>query len=556
MISYIMTRKTCLSLLIFVLLSVFVTFPLILKPASLTVTAREEFFLSYILNWNIHALTHFPLKIFQAPIFYPLKNTLAFSDPLFTSSLIALPFVKTFNQPFLAYTVNIFLSFTLNGFFTYLLVFKLTKNFFASLISGILFSFSIAKIDSLEHLQVFSMYWIPLGLYFFFKKRPFLVAVTFVLQILNTVFLGFVHIFTIGVFTLVFYFKKKITKAQLMNLLKYFILALIIVAAIFIPYFQVSKTWTAARSLKDVFGGSAYFLDYIYPTQTSRLQALAVSLIQKQPWPAYLGATVSVLSLISFFKITLNPALLASIITAISGFILSLGPYFQLTRHAKFIPFPLPYLWAYYLIPGFQSMRAPQRWSHLLLFGLSLFIGLVLVRFFKKLKKTQKILITTVIILAVLLEIRLPLFSKPVLTYSQIPPVYNWLKHQPSSVIVEIPAQTWVMKLSDVEIQRLHYRSFILSSNHQFINGFSGFSPSTWTDNISSLRKFPQNKSIETLKKLKADLAVLHHQDIADLKQLDTFTKDLLTMKQILSTRQDYVLVYEDDQTSVYTILK
>ncbi|MFC1627014.1 hypothetical protein ACFL18_00470 [Patescibacteria group bacterium] len=549
-----MTRKTFLSFLIFVFLSIIVTFPLILKPTQITVAGREEFFLSYILNWNIHALTHFPLKIFQAPFFHPFKNTLAFSDPLFTSAIITLPFVKIFNQPFLAYTVNIFLSFVFNGFFTYLLVFKLTKNFYSSLISGLLVSFSIGRIDSLEHLQVFGFYWIPLGLYFFLNQQPKLTILTFILQTLNTVFLGFVHGFTLTVFSLVFFLKKKITKHQLLTLAKYFIFALIILVIIFIPYFQVSKTYQVTRSLKDIFGGSAYFLDYFYPTQTSRLQSLASQIINKQPWPAYLGAPILILALVTVFYVSSTPVVLASIISAFSGFIFSLGPYFQLTRHNKFLHFPLPYLWVYYLVPGFKSMRVPQRWSHLLLFSLALIIGLNLPRLFKKLKPSYIKIFTTLVALLIILEIRLPLFNQPVATRSQIPPVYHWLANQPSGTIVEIPAQTWVMKLSDIEIQRLHYRSFLLNANHKFINGFSGFSPPAWEDNISALRKFPQKTAIQTLQQLNANLVVIHHQDVAELKKQDIFTLDLSKMQSILSQHPDFSLAYEDSQTSVYTI--
>jgi len=77
-----MKSKHFLSLLIFIGLAIFITFPLITNPVSLAAVAKEEFLLSYIINWNIQALTHYPAQIFQAPFFYPKQDTLAFSDPL------------------------------------------------------------------------------------------------------------------------------------------------------------------------------------------------------------------------------------------------------------------------------------------------------------------------------------------------------------------------------------------------------------------------------------------------------------------------------------------
>ncbi len=551
-----------LVLIFFILTTIFITWPLILNPAQLTATGREEYFLSYILNWNIHALTHSPLQIFQAPFFYPHKFTLAFSDPLFTSSLIALPFVLLFQQPFLAYSVNILIAFILNGFFTYLLTFQLTKKTLPALVSGILVAFSIGRLDTLEHLQVFSFYWLPLGLYFFLKliqtnKNHFagLVSLCFLLQIFNTIFLGFVYALAIILFSLVYWFKNQLKKSSATAVLKYFSLSLITVVVMFSPYLKVSRTFEYSRSLKDIWGGSAYFLEYFYPTKTSQLEPLAQMIFQKQPWPAYLGATVSLLGVVALFILRKTSIKLSLLLTSLSGFILSLGPYLQLTKHSQ-LKIPLPYLLAFYLVPGFKSMRVPQRWSHLLLFSLAVLSGLLLAKLFKKLSQKKQLLLSFLIILLVILEIRLPLFSKPVPTFKTIPAVYKWLVDQPSSIVLEIPAQSWIMKLSSKEIDRLHYRSFILKSEHKFVNGFSGFAPPAWMDHMTALRKFPQKNALATINHLKVDTIILHHQDIAQLKKLDPFTLSLDQSLTILNQQPDFSLVYQDDQATVYQKLK
>lgn len=547
-------------LLIFVLITILITWPLILKPAQITITGREEYFLSYILNWNIQALTQNPANIFQTPFFYPLKNTLAFSDPLFTSSLIALPFVKIFNQPFLAFSVNTIIAFILNGFFTYLLVQSLTKKTLPAIISGILMSFSIGRLDALEHLQIFTFYWIPLGLYFFLKlvktnqpRFAYLTSLCFLLQVFNTVFLGFVYLFTIFIFSFVYWTKKKLKKDSLLALFKSSLIAIGLVGLIFLPYLNISKTYHYTRSLKDIWGGSAYFLEYLYPTSHSRLEPLAQKLFSKQPWPAYLGMTISFLGFLSFFFLKKTSQKLSLVLMGISGFFLSLGPYLQITKHSQPI-IPLPYLFLYYTIPGFKSMRTPQRWSHLLLFSLAILSGLFLAQVFKKIKLKKQIIISLAIIFLVILEIKQPIFTKPVSTINQIPTVYHWLAKKPPSIVLEIPAQSWVMKLSDKEIERLHYHSFILESQHQFVNGFSGFAPPIWMDYMTTLRKFPQQKSLHLIEKLTTNTIILHHQDIAKLKQLDPYTLSLDKITNILDQLSDYHLAYQDGQTSVYTI--
>ena len=545
-----MKIKSWLSLGIFVLLTLIITWPLILHPASLSYAAKEEFLLSYLMNWNIHALTHFPLKIFQVPFYHPTLNTLAFSDPLITSSLLALPLVTVFKQPFLAYNFNLFLSFILNGFFTYLLVHKITKNFFASLVAGVLFTFSIGRIDTLEHLQVLSIYWLPLGLYFLLDKRFFLVSLCFLFQTLNTIFLGYVYGFSLVIFSFVYWLKHELSKPQLINLVKYLSLSLFSLCLIFIPYWRVSQTYQYTRSLKDIKSASVYFLEYFYPTSHSRLQSLAQQLIFKQPWPGYLGLPISILGIIAiiyFLKCQKTSFTLSAVVITFTGFVLSLGPYFQLIKNKLYLPIPLPYWLGYYLIPGFKSMRVPQRWSHLVLFGLSLLIGL----WFKKQNKKIK-LFSMIIILLVVLEIKFPLFIQPVPLRSEIPSVYHWLSKQPSSVILELPAQTWVMPLSNLEIQRLHFHSFFIGANHKFINGYSGFEPPSWTEAISLLRTSSPEKTIGIINDLGAQLIVVHHQELNQLYQKD---KEALPLQSTLETiDHNYPTVYEDKTTSVYQI--
>jgi len=548
-----------LSLLIFISLTVFVTWPLILHPVSLTVAAKDEFHLSYLMNWNIYSFTSKLNNIFQVPFFHPLKDTLAFSDPLFTSSFLALPLVKIFQQPFLAYSFNVFLAFISNGFFTYLAVYQLSKNWSAGLISGILFSFSVGRIDTLEHLQVLMMYLLPLGIYCFLKFTTsrknywaLLLVICWLLQIFNTVFLGYVYIFALSIFALIYFWQKQITKKMLLVLIKYFILALVIVAIIFQPYLRVARTWQAGRSLNDVFSGSSYLLEYFYPTQNSRLADLAEKIIIKHPWPSYLGAIVSILGLLSIIKLWRLPQAWAPLSIFFTGLVMSFGPYFQLIKQKLSIPLPLPYWFTYYLIPGFKSMRVPQRWSHLALLGLALLIGLGLSRWFKKLKPNLVALLSVFIIALVIGEIRLPLFSVSVPVKREIPAVYQWLVKQPASIVLELPIQTWVMPLSGLEIKRLYYHSFLLAANHAFINGYSSFEPPAYTKEISIFRTLPPNEAIDVLNNLGVNLLIVHWQEMNQLYQKD---QEALPLKSTLDTiNSNYSIIYTDENTTVFQI--
>jgi hypothetical protein len=453
----------------------------------------------------------------------------------------------------------VFLAFILNGFFTYLAVYQLTKNWSAGLISGILFSFSVGRIDTLEHLQVLMMYLLPLGIYCFLKFTTsrknywaLLLVICWLLQILNTVFLGYVYIFALSIFALIYFWQKQITKKMLLVLIKYFILALVIVAIIFQPYFRVARTWQAGRSLNDVFSGSSYLLEYFYPTQNSRLADLAEKIIIKHPWPSYLGAIVSISGLLTIIKLWRLPQAWAPLSIFFTGLVMSFGPYFQLIKQKLSIPLPLPYWFTYYLIPGFKSMRVPQRWSHLALLGLALLIGLGLSRWFKKLKPKLVVLLSVFIITLVIGEIRLPLFSASVPVKREIPAVYQWLVKQPAGIVLELPIQTWVMPLSGLEIKRLYYHSFLLAANHAFINGYSSFEPPAYTKEISIFRTLPPNEAIDILNKLGVNLLIVHWQEMNQLYQKD---QESLPLKSTLDTiDNNYSIIYIDENTTVFQI--
>jgi hypothetical protein len=566
---------TLIIITFYFVLSLYITWPLAIHPATASVNGSEEQLISYIINWNIYALFNKPFDIYNAPFLHPIKNTLAFSDPLLSTSIFVSPFVIAFREPFLAYTLPTLFAFFANAFFTYLLLFEMTKNRFAALLAGLLFSFSIARIDTLEHLQVLSIYLLPLGLLFFFKyikkqskANAFGVSFCFAAQVLNTIFLGYVYIFSLAVFFLAALYSKKLTLQKSRLLLVYGILSTIFVALILSPYWSVSQVWNYTRSIKDAWGASAIWYEYFYPTNTSRLVDIARKIIHKSPWPAYLGLPISLLGLFSiayYLKnlsvLRKNWQVLTSLIIAMIGFVLSLGPWFRLSRQID-TAIPLPYLILYYVVPGFKSMRVPQRWSHLLLFGSALFIGVVLSEFAKRYRlinlKIQKpyygLIILLALVIAVMLEPKWPLMNTHIASAGEVPTIYQWLALQPSKVIIEIPAQHWTMPLVSNEIKRLHYRTFILDAEHSFVNGYSGFSPPTWSDSIFAVKKFPEAKSIETLRQLGVELVVVHFDEVQQLAEIQGETLDAQSLRKQIDENVFLELVHDTASSSVYLL--
>jgi len=124
---------------------------------------------AWSLNWNLHAFFGKPLEIFQANIFYPYDNTLAFSENLIAPSILLLPFYAVTKNPILLYNISFFTGVLLSGLCAFLLARQLTRSSLLSLIPGIAFAFSPFMLSHSSHIQMQHACWIPLFLICFLR---------------------------------------------------------------------------------------------------------------------------------------------------------------------------------------------------------------------------------------------------------------------------------------------------------------------------------------------------------------------------------------------------
>jgi hypothetical protein len=121
-------RATVAALLLFVVLSLVLTYPLPFRLADGVEDRQDALLNVWITAWDGHQLLNDPLHLFDANIFYPYPRTLAYSELLLGNGLLALPITAVTGNPVLGYNVALLLSFVLSGLGTYLLVLRLTRS--------------------------------------------------------------------------------------------------------------------------------------------------------------------------------------------------------------------------------------------------------------------------------------------------------------------------------------------------------------------------------------------------------------------------------------------
>lgn len=155
-------KRSALALGLYALLALFATHPLWQHLGdAVPGDVGDPVLNTYILAWDAHALVSDPLNLFNANIFYPLPNTLAYSENLIGDTLLALPVMLLTGQLIAAYNFTFLSSFVLSAFGMYLLVLFLTHQRAAAFIAGVAFAFAPYRIASLGHIQLLVVQWLP-----------------------------------------------------------------------------------------------------------------------------------------------------------------------------------------------------------------------------------------------------------------------------------------------------------------------------------------------------------------------------------------------------------
>ncbi len=258
-------------LLFFILMSILMLWPLPLHMSDAFVSHVDPLLNTWIFDWDTYQLFKDPFHLFDANIFFPLKNTLAFSEHMIVLSLIAFPVSLVSGNPILGYNFVQLLAYILCGFTVYLLVYHLTKSRIAGIIAGVIFAFSPYRFRQIGHIQNIMVFWTPLSLLYLHKaiKKPswkyvLLFALFFVLQALSCGYLGVFLAIAVGIFVL--YYLMFMPRANLVPFFKKLVISAIlsglIIAPFLVPYLQVKKEHRFARTVGSNIQFSANILGY------------------------------------------------------------------------------------------------------------------------------------------------------------------------------------------------------------------------------------------------------------------------------------------------------
>jgi hypothetical protein len=493
-----------------VALAVVMTWPLVLHlgqnvPKDLTDPLPQ----AWQVAWGGHALVHQPLSFFQSNQFWPLEDTLAFSDALLGYA----PAGLIGSGPAAAvarYDVLFILSYALCFVGAYLLARELGLGPVGAAVAGAAFAFAPFRLEQDRHMQVISSGGIPLAIALALRgyrlgRARWVVAgfavAAWQFSIGPTLGLPFTYLLCLlGLLGAVVWFRRgrpPLPRRLVLATLAGAALYVVVIAVIAQPYLRVSHDQPDAErppSRIEPFSGPAGELilapeeNLVWGDLTSGVFDSVENPGEKTLMPGLVILGLAVAGLVTSGldrRIRIGFGL-----GVVGSYVLAVG--FQQAGGLLW-----PYRVAYEVLPGWDGMRTPGRLVTFASLGLALLAGAgamaLLARAGDRLGTAAATAIAAVLVLAVVIEGRgLPFDPTHARAQPDVP--------SPPADVSTVPAPQLYLPAETAD----QNRRYVLRSTDGFpdlVNGRSSVEPAGTARLVRSMDRFPDRASVERLRR-------------------------------------------------------
>jgi hypothetical protein len=508
----------------FAVLTFVMALPFSLSPGSRVLADVPDIHLFiWTLAWDTHAFLHQPWHIFDANIYYPFANTLAYSENLIGSALFAAPVIWLTGNPVLAMNLVALLTCVLCGTGGYLLGRRLHLSVAAAFICGLVFAFAPPRFIRIGQLHMTAVQWIPFSLAFLHTylergtRRDLLLAIAcFSLQALSSGH-GATYLF-VSIASLLAWRVAFGEPLAIRQRLRDFGVA---GAYLIAPAVWILLPYGAAQA-------EAGLRRTYVPGMQPRLESFIASpslvdtYLQTKFWgplaaepDAFLfpGVLVLVLTAVAIAawprrQHSRDPLRWASMRDNWTALYLLVG----ILATLMFVAWPFE-LWRYiYWLPGFNFIRVPSRFVILTILALAVLAGIGVDRLIARAAPRARRIVAIVLAALLLVEYtEYPFAGVPFAV--QIPAVDRWLDTRPKPfVVAEVP----VPSAGDLgALERQQTRSMLHSMAHwqKTVHGYSGIRRPFHAQLYDDLTTFPSATSLESLRASGVTYVVVHTED-------------------------------------------
>lgn len=460
----------------------------------------------WILGWDLRTIVERPGalldgRVFDANIFHPAAGTLAYSDHLLPQALMVLPVYLATGDVVVCYNVLLFLSFFLSGLAMHACARQLGAPVAGAFVAGIAWAFWPYRFSHLIHLQLQSLYLLPLAVLFLARylagarlRDALLLGLVAGLQAASSFYYGVatgLALVTIGAVAGVLVGRWRQPK-YLAGLAVAAIVGTLVVAPVAWPYWRMQRQEGFGRTVDEAGRHAAVPASYLQVPEVNavygRTRLLTARDTSGDLRPGRLegveqglfpGFALFVLAALGVWRTRLaatRPFTIALLALALLGFLLSLGPEGWRALYAAFHRYAI----------GFQAIRAPARFGVLVAFGCALLAA----RGASSVRGVWRVALPLVLLVEYA-SAPLPLVPRP----PRRTPTGEWLAR------AEGPGAVLYLPLTN---DRRNTVAMVDSLQHgrPVVNGYSGQRPSFFPALVDVFATFPDTQALLTLKEL------------------------------------------------------
>jgi hypothetical protein len=511
------------AILIYAVLTVALTWPF---AANLRVMdAGDSAFFAWEIGWTVHALTTDTASLPHGNIFHPLRYTLGMDEPVFGTTLLALPLALVSDDAVLLYNVVRLLTFLASALTACWLARELGASEWIALAAGALFAFSPIRTDQVAHLSTLGTQWWPLVLLFtirFAKRgRPadaLVAALAFVLAFLACGYHGVIAAAALPPFLAVLFWGR-------WRRLEWGAVAAVLAGLALLPIYRMHQKALEperyARGTSETIQYSAPLESFLATSSWNRLYGEATDRFRAEGpnnlFPGLVVPALVVAGALVLWRRGERPSREAWALAALvaAAVLVALGPRIR-GFGADLGPGP----WALLreTLPVFQMIRVTSRAGVFIALPLAMLAALAL-----ETLKPGRAALALVGLLALaetlIVPIPMPEWSKVIDTRREPPPVYRWLAEQPGrDPVVHLP----MLDVYGLERRPAFHESIymVYSTLHwkPLVNGYAGIEPKAYVQLRELLRAFPSEPSLAALRGAGTRWIVVHRKGFGPLQ--------------------------------------
>lgn len=491
-------RERALALAIYVVVAVLATWPLGWRPRTLLGAPQGEgdpYLNLFTLGWDLRQLFLAPSSwvtggVFDAPIFHPARQTLAFTDHLLLQALLVSPIYAIWRDPVLCYNAVFIASLAASAWAMWWYLRQLLDDRLGPVVGGLAWGFCAYRFSHVLHLQLQALYFLPLAfgaLHRLVARRRWQdgawLGLWFGLTAVSAVYYAVIGLVALGLGGLALVAGAgRVSLGRLLAPLAVSgLVSAALVAPVLVPYVQAQQREGFVRTMDEASRHAATLASFVSDPPWRPVALAPIGRTEEDGLlPGWGALALAVLAAAALPRSRRQPLLWTWGAVAASGIVFALGPEGLRSVYA------LAHRWVF----GFQAIRAPARFGVLFSFGVAAAAGFA-VTWWRRERRPASHPVVLALSLVVAIEAvawRVPYVPAPAFET----PVSAWLRD------VEGPgAVAFLPQPDDRAATPLMLET--LTHGRPIVNGYSGQRPAFAGAVAGALATFPSADAIWTL---------------------------------------------------------